>query len=161
MIKSGKVVGLSYLLTNSDGEELDQATRDEPFVYIHGGNQLVEGLETALNGMGIGDKKKVTVAPAQGYGELDPSLRIVVKRSMFPENVELVPGMQFQANVTDDQVRIFTIHAIDDEGVKIDGNHPLAGQTLHFDVEIISIRDATKEEMEHGHVHGPGGHHHH
>jgi FKBP-type peptidyl-prolyl cis-trans isomerase SlyD len=69
--------------------------------------------------------------------------------------------MQFQANVTDDQVRIFTIHAIDDEGVKIDGNHPLAGQTLHFDVEIISIRDATKEEMEHGHVHGPGGHHHH
>lgn len=160
MIKEGKVVDLRYLLKSSEGEVLDQADPEDPFTYLHGSQQIVPGLETALEGLKVGDKKQVVVSPEDGYGVLNPELKMTVNRSQFPKNVELEEGMQFQAQSKDGQVVIFTVESVSDNQVHVDGNHPLAGQTLHFDVEVLAIRDATAEEMEHGHAHGPDGHHH-
>jgi FKBP-type peptidyl-prolyl cis-trans isomerase SlyD len=160
-IQEGKVVNLIYSLKNDQGEVLDRADSDSPFTYLHGAQQIVPGLESALEGLSIGDKKQVTVQPADGYGEHDPNLKMTVKRSQFPAKVELEPGMQFEANTPDGHGVVFTVEGIEGDQVKIDGNHPLAGQRLHFDVEVLSMRDATKEEKEHGHAHGDDGHHHH
>jgi FKBP-type peptidyl-prolyl cis-trans isomerase SlyD len=160
-IKNGKVVDLAYTLKSTDGEVLDQAEKDDPFTYLHGGSQIVPGLESALEGCKAGDKKKVSVEPAEGYGVKNPDLKLVVSRAQFPADVEVESGMQFRAHSADGQEVIFTVESLVGDKVHIDGNHPLAGETLHFDVEVLSVRDATKEELEHGHAHGPDGHHHH
>jgi FKBP-type peptidyl-prolyl cis-trans isomerase SlyD len=160
MIKSGKVVDLSYSLKNKNGIELDRSTKEDPFTYLHGAAQIVPGLETALEGLDVGAKKNVVVSAAEGYGEMNPDLKISVKRSQFPAEVDLKPGMQFQAQAGEQGV-VFTVDAIEGDQVHINGNHPLAGEELHFDVEVLTVRDATAEEMEHGHAHGPDGHHHH
>lgn len=160
-IQDGKVVGLAYTLKNSKGDLLDQTDGKQPFAYMHGGQQIVPGLENALGGLKIGDKKDVVVSPENGYGELNPQLKMTVKRTQFPEVAEIQAGMQFQAQAPDGGPgMVFTIAEVKDDDVTIDGNHPLAGQSLHFSVEVLSIRDATEEEMSHGHVHGEGGHHH-
>ncbi len=159
MVKKDAVVSLSYTLTNSDGQELDKSAPDKPFAYLHGNKQIVPGLENALEGMVVGDKKEVTVPPAEGYGELVPGLKMDIERSNFPKDVEIQPGMQFSAEVSGNN-QIFTVTGLEGDKVQVDGNHPLAGQTLNFDVEVVEIRDATKEELEHGHIHGPGGHNH-
>lgn len=169
-ISNGKVVDLLYSLKNDQGEVLDRADKDAPFQYLHGADQIVPGLENALEGLKVGDKKKVTVPPSEGYGDMNPDLKMSVSRAQFPGKVDLEAGMQFEANTPDGQGVVFTVEAIEGDQVKIDGNHPLAGQTLHFDVEVLSMREATEEELEHGHAHGPdghghddhdGGHHHH
>ena len=160
MIKKDTVVSLSYTLKNDTGQELDKSTSDKPFAYLHGNKQIVPGLENALEGLAVGDKKQVTVAPAEGYGEFAAELKMEVERSNFPKDVEIQAGMQFSADVSGDH-RVFTVIDIGEDKVKVDGNHPLAGQTLHFDVEVVEIREATAEELQHGHVHGPGGHDHH
>jgi FKBP-type peptidyl-prolyl cis-trans isomerase SlyD len=159
MVKKDAVVSLSYSLTNADGQQLDKSSPDKPFAYLHGSKQIVPGLENALEGMIIGDKKEITVSPAEGYGEFVPGLKMDIERSNFPKDVDIQTGMQFSADVNEDN-RIFTVTGLENEKVQVDGNHPLAGQTLHFDVEVVEIRDATKEELEHGHSHGPGGHNH-
>ncbi|HAR43550.1 MAG TPA: peptidylprolyl isomerase [Bdellovibrionales bacterium] len=161
MIENGKVVSLSYALKNSQGEILDQSDSRDPLVYLHGGHQIVTGLETALEGLKIGEKKNVVVAPADGYGEKNDSLCLTVKKAQFPANVQLEPGMQFQAHAPDGSGVVFTIEKVEGDNVHINGNHPLAGQTLHFDIEVLDIRDASEEERSHGHAHGPDGHHHH
>jgi FKBP-type peptidyl-prolyl cis-trans isomerase SlyD len=161
MIKNGTVVNLAYSLTNDAGEVLDRADAKDPFTYLHGVGQIVPGLETALEGAKVGDKKKVSVEPAEGYGEVNPELKLVVNRAQFPKGVELETGMQFETSSPDGHGMAFTVEKIEDDKVHIDGNHPLAGQTLHFDVEVLSMRAATEEEMEHGHAHGGDGHHHH
>jgi FKBP-type peptidyl-prolyl cis-trans isomerase SlyD len=160
-IDEGKVVDLVYSLKNDEGEILDEADRESPFTYLHGGQQIVPGLEKALIGLMIGDKKKVVVSPEEGYGELNPELKLTVARTQFPESLEVEPGMQFEAQTPDGHGVVFTVESLEGDKVHIDGNHPLAGQTLHFEVEVLSMRDATKEELEHGHAHGPDGHHHH
>lgn len=160
VIENGKVVSLAYQLTNKAGDVLDESSVQDPFMFIQGSGQVIPGLETALMGLKKGDKKKVQVEPAEGYGELDPKLKMTVKRSQFPKGVELEQGMQFEASGPQGD-SIFTVISFTDNEVTIDGNHPLAGETLNFDVEVLEIRDATEEEEEHGHVHGPGGHHHH
>lgn len=160
-ISDGKVVDLLYALKNDSGEVLDRADSEAPFTYLHGGQQIVPGLESALTGLKVGDKKNVTVEPADGYGELNPELRLTVGRSQFPGKMEVEPGMQFEAQTPDGHGVVFTVESIEGDKIKIDGNHPLAGQRLHFDVEVLSMRDATDEEKEHGHAHGPDGHHHH
>jgi FKBP-type peptidyl-prolyl cis-trans isomerase SlyD len=160
-ISNGKVVNLLYSLKNDQGEVLDRADKEAPFTYLHGADQIVPGLETALEGLKVGDKKKVTVAPADGYGETNADLKLTVNRSQFPGKVDLEPGMQFEAHTPDGHGVVFTVEAIEGDKVKIDGNHPLAGQTLHFDVEVLEMRDATDEEKDHGHAHGEDGHHHH
>lgn len=160
MIKNGKVVDLSYSLKDRKGQVLDRADPGEPFTYLHGAGQIVPGLESALDGLKVGDKKAVTVSPGEGYGERRPELRIAVNRSEFPEDVQLEPGMQFEAHGPGGQPIVFTVEKLEGDKVHIDGNHPLAGETLHFEVEVLRVRDATKEEMQHGHAHGPDGHHH-
>jgi len=160
MIQNGKVVGLAYVLKDSQGQKLDESNGADPFVYIQGAHQIVPGLENALEGLAVGAKKDVVVSAEEGYGEVNPDLRLTVKRTQFPGATDLQTGMQFQAQGPDGHGMVFTVADIQGEDVTIDGNHPLAGQSLHFSVEVLSIRDATQEEMDHGHVHGPEGHHH-
>lgn len=160
MIQSGKVVTLAYSLKDSKGQTLDQATSADPFVYMAGVGQIVPGLENALIGLKIGEKKDVEVSPEDGYGEKNPGLLLTVNRSQFPGTQEIKAGMQFQAQSPEGHGMIFKIVAVEDDQVTIDGNHPLAGEKLFFAVEVLEIRDATEEEKSHGHVHGPGGHHH-
>lgn len=159
MIKDGKVVELSYVLKNDQGEELDSATSASPLAYLHGHGQIIPGLEEALEGLKVGDSKQVTIPPKDAYGEFNPDLRMKIERKHFPQNAKIEAGMQFVADMGGGHVP-FTVHKVEDEFVFVDGNHPLAGQTLHFNVEVVSLRDATAEELEHGHAHGPGGHHH-
>ena len=160
-IGKGKIVTISYLLKNGAGEELDKADAKEPLVYLHGMGQLVPGLEKELDGLKAGDKKaKLEIAPEEAYGDMREDLRLTVKRSQFPADAEVQPGMRFWANTDDGNQHPFTVTGVTDEEVEIDGNHPLAGETLFFDIEVHGVRDATKEEMEHGHAHGEGGHQH-
>ena len=161
MIDDGKVVDLVYSLKNSEGEVLDSADEQNPLTYLHGAQEIVPGLESELKGLKVGDKKKVVVPPTTGYGEPDPELKLVVSRTQFPEEAEIKAGMRFKASASDndeDEV-VFTIKGVEGDKVYIDGNHPLAGETLHFDVEVLRVRDATDEEKEHGHAHTPDGHH--
>lgn len=159
MIAKGKVVSLAYILKNAGGEVLDEGGSENPFAYMHGMSQIVPGLENALEGLNRGDKKSVTVEPKDGYGDFDQALLAQVSRGQFPPQVKLEAGMQFEGGEEGRQM-VFTIDKIEGDTVFINGNHPLAGQKLFFDVEVLEIRDATAEEMSHGHVHGPGGHHH-
>ncbi len=161
MIKQGTVVSMTYKLTNADGEEIDRADKDEPFTYLHGAGQIVPGLEKALSGALVGSRKQVTVSPDEGYGEVVDALRTQAQKNQFPPDAELEVGMRFAADDGQGNPIIFTVVGLEGELVHLDGNHPLAGETLHFDVEIVGIREATKEELEHGHAHGPDGHHHH
>lgn len=161
MITKGKVVSLAYCLKNEDGEVLDEGGRQDPFAYMHGMNQIVPGLERAIEGMKVGDKKSVAVDPKDGYGDYDQALLVQVQKSQFPPNLSLTPGMQFEGGAQDGSPIVFTVEKIDGDLVTVNGNHPLAGETLHFDIEVIEVRDATQEELSHGHPHGPGGHHHH
>ncbi len=159
MIQNGKVVTLGYVLKNAQGEGLDRADRKDPFVYLHGSGHIVHGLETALLGLDSGATKQVNLEPKDAYGDINPALKTQVDRSMFPADIDLQTGGQFRAQVGEMPV-IFTIQKIEGSTISIDGNHPLAGQALNFDVEIFGVRDATQEELDHGHVHGAGGHHH-
>lgn len=161
-IADNKVVAFHYTLTNETGQTIDSShQREEPLSYLHGHGNIIPGLEKALAGKEAGDKLEVRVGPDEGYGERHESLVQQVPTSAFEGagDNELQPGMQFQAQ-TEAGPRIFTITALEDDQVTVDGNHPLAGETLNFDVEITEVRDATDEEQEHGHVHGPGGHNH-
>lgn len=159
-VANGQVVSMSYTLKDDRGQILDQAEKNSPFAYLHGFQQIVPGLEKALDGKSVGDALNVKVNPAEGYGEYEPSLMVNVSRSQFPQEMNLTPGMRVQGRSPDGGSMFFVITAIEDSKVTLDGNHPFAGVTLNFDVEILEIRQATKEELEHQHVHGPGGHHH-
>jgi len=158
-IAKHKVALLEYTLTNDSGEIMDTSEGDEPLAYIQGIGNLVPGLEEELEGKSQDDELKVTVPPEKGYGVRDDSLVQVVDRSVFQGVDELQVGMHFQARGDDDTHMIWVTEINGDE-VTIDGNHPLAGETLTFDLKVVEVRDATEEELDHGHVHGPGGHHH-
>jgi FKBP-type peptidyl-prolyl cis-trans isomerase SlyD len=159
-IANNKVVSIHYKLTNDDGDILDSSEGQEPLAYLHGLGNIIPGLESALIGRAVGDKFSVTVAPADGYGERDNEMVQSVPKSSFQGVDQIVPGMQFQAQ-SPEGMQLVTVIDVDGDEVILDGNHPMAGITLTFDVEVTEIRDATAEELEHGHVHGPGGHHHH
>ncbi|WP_269913409.1 FKBP-type peptidyl-prolyl cis-trans isomerase [Acinetobacter sp. HY1485] len=158
-IANNHVVKFHYTLTNAEGETLDQSQEGQPLAYLQGAGNIIPGLEKQLLGKKVGDKFTVTVPAAEGYGEYNADLVQEVPKQMFQgvENIEA--GMQFQAQ-TDDGVQIVTVKAVEGDNVLVDANFPLAGQDLTFDVEITEVRDATEEELEHGHVHGAGGHHH-
>ena len=158
-IMADRVVLIHYTLKDDNGAVLDSSAGGEPLAYIQGHGNLVPGLEKALEGQQEGSTLAVSIAPADGYGVRDEGLiQRVPKRSLQGAG-ELKKGMQFQAR-TEDGMRLFTVTAVVGDMVTLDGNHPLADQTLNFDVQIVSVRDATGEELEHGHVHGAGGHHH-
>ena len=159
-IAEQSVVSIHYTLTNGAGETLDTSDGREPLVYLHGAQNIIPGLENELTGKSVGDSFDVTIQPEEAYGTVNPELVQTVPHSAF-EGVEKVePGMQFQARGDDGETQVITVTEVADSGVTVDGNHPLAGQVLNFSVRVDEIREATEEEIEHGHVHGPGGHHH-
>jgi FKBP-type peptidyl-prolyl cis-trans isomerase SlyD len=158
-ITADRVVLIHYTLTDDKGAVVDSSSGGEPLAYIQGHGNLVPGLEKALEGKADGNKLTVSVAPADGYGIRDEALIQRIPKRSLQGSGEIKKGMQFQAR-TEDGMRLFTVIAVVGDMVTLDGNHPLADQTLNFDVEIVSVREATSEELEHGHVHGAGGHHH-
>jgi FKBP-type peptidyl-prolyl cis-trans isomerase SlyD len=158
-ITADRVVTIHYTLKDDHGAVLDSSAGGEPLAYIQGHGNLVSGLEKALEGKQDGNALSVSVAPADGYGIRQETLVQRVPKRTLQGLGELKKGVQFQAR-TDDGMRLFTVTAVIGDMVTLDGNHPLADQTLHFDVEVVGVREATAEELEHGHVHGAGGHHH-
>jgi FKBP-type peptidyl-prolyl cis-trans isomerase SlyD len=158
-VSSDKVVLIHYTLKDDAGEVVDTSEGGEPLAYIQGHGNLVQGLEKALEGKEKGSQVTVSVPPEEGYGKYDAKLiQRVPKRSMQSAG-QIKKGMQFQGR-TEDGMRVFTVTALVGDMVTLDGNHPLADKTLHFAVQVVDVRDASAEELEHGHVHGAGGHHH-
>ena len=158
-ISKNKVVTIDYTLTNDEGKVLDSSQGQDPLAYIHGVGNIIPGLEEALEGKQAGDALTVTVDPEKGYGLRNDELTQTVSRDLFQGVEELSVGMQFQADGGQGP-QVVTVTSIEGDDVTIDGNHPLAGATLNFDVSIVGVREAEEEELAHGHVHGPGGHNH-
>ena len=153
------VASIEYTLTDAAGAVIDSSVGNEPLAYLHGAGNIIPGLENALEGKKAGDSLTVTVASEDGYGEKNDGLIQVVPKDMFQGVDNIEAGMQFHAQ-TDHGMQVITVAAVEGDNITVDGNHPLAGQTLKFDVKIIEVRAASEEELEHGHVHGAGGHHH-
>lgn len=158
-ITADRVVLIHYTLKDDDGAVVDSSSGGDPLAYIQGHGNLVAGLEKALEGKKDGDKVVVSIPPAEGYGVHDAALIQRIPKRSLQGSGEIKKGMQFQGQ-TPEGMRVFTVTALVGDMVTLDGNHPLADKTLNFDVEILSVREATAEELEHGHVHGTGGHHH-
>jgi FKBP-type peptidyl-prolyl cis-trans isomerase SlyD len=159
-IQKNKVVGIDYKLTDKDGKLIDSSTEHGPLYYIQGTGSLIPGLENALEGKSTGDSLQVAIAAKDAYGEINEALCQVVPKSQFESNEGVELGMQFEVETEEGEL-VVTVTEISGDSVTVDGNHPLAGMELHFDVTVKEVREATTEEMAHGHVHGPGGHHHH
>ncbi|RMG71455.1 MAG: peptidylprolyl isomerase [Bacteroidetes bacterium] len=159
-IAEKKVVGINYTLRNDAGETLDSSEGRDALYYIHGVGQLISGLEEALEGKTAGDKLNVSIPPEKGYGERQEALIQKVPRTQFPQDVDIQKGMQFHAQGGGGQPLVVTVVDLGLEDVTIDGNHALAGVNLNFEVEVTEVREATASELDHGHVHGPGGHQH-
>ena len=158
LITAGKVVGLHYTLHDDAGTWLDGSAGSDPLYYLHGADNLVPGLESALEGHKIGDKLSVVVAPEDAYGQRQGPGPQAVPRDAFPDDAEIEEGMPFCVeNEEGDEIELW-VSRVEDNQVFVDVNHPLAGLTLHFEVEVMGIRDATLEEQMHGHPHGPDGH---
>ncbi len=152
-VEKDKVVAIHYKLTLDSGEVVDSSEDREPLNFLVGHGQIIPGLEKELIGMKIGEKKSVQVDSKEGYGERDEELVQIVDRNQIPDNIELKEGLVLRANKDNGDIVEFTVQSFDEEKVVFDLNHPLAGETLNFDTEIITIRDATDEEISHGHVH--------
>lgn len=158
-IEKNRVVSLHYTLRDEQGAVLDASSRRGPLNYLHGKGNIIPGLEEALAGKSAGDKLDVTVPPEKGYGQRDDRLVQIVPRNKINEVSELTPGMQVRTSGPQG-ARLVTVVRVERDFVTLDGNHPLAGRTLHFSVEVAEVRKATHEEVSHGHAHGPGGHAH-
>jgi FKBP-type peptidyl-prolyl cis-trans isomerase SlyD len=158
-IEANQVVSIHYTLKGDGGEIIDASAAGEPLTYLHGHGNLIPGLERQLTGRSAGDKLQVKIPPADGYGEYDPQLVQRVPRRSLKGIANVRVGMRLQAQ-TDQGSRPVTVTHITGDMVTLDGNHPLAGKNLNFDVEVAAVRAATTEELSHGHVHGPDGHHH-
>jgi FKBP-type peptidyl-prolyl cis-trans isomerase SlyD len=158
-IAQDKVVSIAYSLTDTDGRIIDEAGEARPFAFIFGTGSIVPGLESALEGKEVGDALEVTLEAEEAFGERDDDLVQVVGLDRFEGVPEVEVGMQFQTTHLEHTL-IVHVTDVDGEEVTIDGNHPLAGQTLTFDVTVVGVREATPEEIDHGHVHVPGAHHH-
>ncbi len=164
IIADDVVVTIDYTLRNSGGQVLDSSSGDEPLTYLHGHQNIVPGLEAALTGKRKGDTVKIAVPPEEGYGPRDPAGVRALSRDTFPPEADVRPGVQFVAELEDGEHIALWIVGVDDEHVHVDMNHPLAGETLHFEVEVVELRQANANELTHGHPHGRDGsddHHHH
>jgi FKBP-type peptidyl-prolyl cis-trans isomerase SlyD len=158
-ITSGKVVRIDYTLTDDNQQVLDTSDGGEPLTYLHGNDQIVFGLEKVLNGKKAGDSFKVKIEPAEGYGVRDEAKIMTIPRSKVDGVPNLKEGMRLQAS-GGHGAQVVTVTKISGDEVTLDANHPLAGENLNFDVTVRDVRSASEEEIAHGHVHGPGGHHH-
>jgi FKBP-type peptidyl-prolyl cis-trans isomerase SlyD len=159
-VVKNSVVAFNYTLTDPAGQVLDSSQGREPLTYIHGIGQIIPGLEKHMEGKAAGAAFKVTVSPEEGYGVRDDRAVQQVPKAAFQGAGEIKAGMQFRAQGPQGQQQVVTVTKIEGDTVTVDGNHPLAGVSLNFDVAVVEVREATKEELEHGHVHGAGGHHH-
>jgi FKBP-type peptidyl-prolyl cis-trans isomerase SlyD len=151
------VASFHYTLTNAEGEVIDSSSGRGPLTYLHGAGNIVPGLERVMAGKQAGDRFEVVVAPEEGYGERHAGLVQVVPRVAFQGVDTIEPGMQFHAQGPQGPMSVVVTHVSADE-VTVDGNHPLAGVALHFAIEVTEVREASVEEVLHGHVHGEGGH---
>lgn len=158
-VSDGLVVSLDYTLRLDDGEVVDTSTDQDPLEFLQGRGQIINGLEQALYGMEIGDEKDVEVEPSAGYGEYDNDAFQVVPHDVFPPDMTLTPGMGLRMRDSSGQVLEAYVAEVRPDGVLLDFNHPLAGETLYFQVKISGLRPATSEELAHGHVHNPGHKH--
>ncbi len=152
-IEEDKVVSIDYTLKDDQGQVLDSSEENGPLSFIYGNGNIITGLETALEGKTVGDEVSVNVEPKDGYGEYDEKMIFEVDKNQFQDVSKVSEGMQVQGQTADGQVQVFTVKTVGDDKVTLDANHPLAGYTLHFDVAVTDIRDATPEELDHGHVH--------
>lgn len=152
-----KVAVLNYVLKNDDGNIIDESN-DNTFCYLHGANNIIPGLENALEGKQAGDEVTVSIEAADAYGERDLANIQKVPRDMFPEDIDIQAGMQFQAQSSQGHPLNVTVTAVEANEIVVDGNHPLAGMRLHFDVQVIEVRDASPEEISNGHVNDSGEH---
>ena len=153
------IVAFHYTLTDDAGQVIDSSTGREPLTYLHGSGQIVPGLERQMEGHIHGDKFTAQVSPEEGYGVPEAELMQQVPRSAFPGVTDIEPGMQFQGRSAQGEMSV-TVTKVEGDAVFVDGNHPLAGKTLNFDIEVADVRAATVEELAHGHAHGAGGHAH-
>ena len=153
------VVFMHYTLTDEQGQTIDTSSDGDPLPYLHGCNNIVPGLEKALTGLEAGANVQVSVPPEEGYGPVIPEAIQTIPVDAFAGIEEIKPGMQFQTQGPEGQVQVVTIREVNDEGIVVDGNHPLAGQVLNFTIEITEVREATAEELEHGHPHLPDHEH--
>jgi FKBP-type peptidyl-prolyl cis-trans isomerase SlyD len=158
-ITKDAVALIHYTLTDDEGKKLDSSEGGEPLAYIHGNGNLIPGLERELEGKSAGDKLSVKIAPADAYGEYDKALVQRIPRRSLKGINNIYVGLQLHAQ-SEHGTRAVTVTQVTGDMVTIDGNHPLAGKNLNFVVEVAAVRVATEEELSHGHVHGPGGHHH-
>lgn len=154
-----RVVSFHYTLKDKDGNVLESSTGSEPLMFLEGVGQIIPGLEEEIKKMQPGDKKTVHVKAKDGYGEVEADMIVEVPKEKIPKK-DVAVGDRFHADAGDGQAQVVMVTKVTDTHVTIDGNHPLAGQDLTFEVEIDSTRNATEEELQHGHAHGPGGHGH-
>jgi FKBP-type peptidyl-prolyl cis-trans isomerase SlyD len=152
------VVTIDYSLT-VDGEVLDSSEEEGPLEYLHGYQNIIPGLEREMAGMKVGEKKKVSVAPADAYGEVEDDAIVDVPRNEFPKDLPLEAGLELEVTDKDKNIMLATVLEVNEETVKLDTNHPLAGKTLHFEVSVVDLRSPTEEELAHGHVHAHGHSH--
>ena len=157
-ISKDQAVSIHYTLKNDAGDVLDSSEGQAPLAYLHGYQNLVPGLEAELEGLVVGDKKSVVVQPEDGYGDVDETLVQEVPREMFSGVDTVEVGMEFQVQGPEG-AHFVEVVEVTEETVTVNGNHPLAGQALHFDVEVVELRAATEDELEHGHIHGEGCNH--
>ena len=158
-ITKNKIGTIHYTLTDDSGSIIDSSRNGTALSYLHGNHNLITGMENALEGKKTGEKFKVNISPEEGYGPKDERLINKVPLNNFPEKNDIKVGAQFQAD-TNEGPRVATVILVDNESATVDFNHPLAGKTLHFDIEVVDVRAATADELTHGHAHGAGGHHH-
>jgi FKBP-type peptidyl-prolyl cis-trans isomerase SlyD len=159
-IGANKVVTVNYKLSDDQGNLIQTTKENEPFVYLSGNNQILPKLEEAIDNMLIGGKKNIELESSDAYGNYDEKAIQQVKKNAFPEGANLEPGMEYMAHSPEGQPVPFVIKEVKEDDITIDFNHPLAGKNLNFDVELVDVRDATEEELQHGHAHGAGGHSH-
>lgn len=159
-ISNNCVASIHYTLTDGSGKVLDSSEGQEPLAYLHGSGNIIPGLEKALEGKSVGDKLNVNIPASEAYGLRDDSMVQELPTNMFSGIDQIEVGMEFHAE-TEHGLQVVTVTNLEGDLVTIDGNHPLAGIDLTFDVEVTEIRAATEEELQHGHAHGAGGHHHH
>lgn len=155
-LKNELVGIIHYTLRDDEGQTIDTSEGEAPLEYLHGFQNIVPGLEAALAGKKVGDSFKVSIEPEQGYGELDPSLVQELPKDMFQGVDQVEVGMAFHAE-TQNGMQTVEVIEVDEETVTIDGNHPLAGQTLNFEIEVVGVREATADELQHGHIHSEEG----
>ncbi|MDG9729269.1 peptidylprolyl isomerase [Ignatzschineria sp. RMDPL8A] len=159
IIEKDQVVAVHYTLTDDNGATLDSNVGGEPLAYIHGHGMMIPGFEKALEGAKEGQEVTFTVEPEEGYGVHHEENIIDVPREAFPEDEEITVGLQVTGSAPDGSMHMFRVLEVSEEMIKLDGNHPLAGKQLHFDVEVVSVRNATAQELDHGHVHSDGHDH--